>query len=134
MCLEIIAAVSPETKGRMSSVRLSQLTGLAISAREFDGAPALHFAVTGICSCDFLADDANFGSETWALAPSSLPALAQAVATLGRECKRFLFIARRISSDRPRQIARISVTALVKLVSENRICNNVLYVVGYSRA
>jgi hypothetical protein len=134
MCLEIIAAIGPDAKRRISSQRLSRLTGLAVSPRQFNGTPALHFAVSGDCSCDFLSNDLVPGSETWALVPSHLDALTQAISALGRECKRFYFIARRISAERPRQITRISVAALVKLVSENKLCNNVLYVVGYSRA
>jgi hypothetical protein len=133
MCIEIIAAIAPDAEARVSPARLSKISGLNVSPRKFNGGPAYHFSVTGDSSSDLLASGARAGSSVCALAPTHITALSQAVALLGQECRRFFFIARWVSSDHPRQIARISVVALSRLISENRICDNVLYVVGYSR-
>jgi hypothetical protein len=130
MCLEIIATMAPNAKGRISSERLSRITGLSVSARKFNGASALHFSVTGGCSCEFLSDSAEFESEIWTLEPSCLSALAQAVSVLGQECKHFSFVAHWLNGERPRHTERISASALAKLVRESKIGNNVLYVVG----
>lgn len=130
MCLEVIATISANAKGRISDERLSQMTGLSISSRRFSGEPALHFAVTGGCSCEFLSDEAEVESEIWQLEVSHLPALAQAVAALGKECKGFSFLAYWLNGERPRQSLHISASALVKLVRQNKVGNNVLYVVG----
>jgi hypothetical protein len=130
MCLEITSSIAPDAKGRISPGRLSRITGLVVTSRRVNGKPALHFAVTGGCSCEFLSDDAEFESETWALSSAHLPALAQAITALTTECKRFSFVARWLNGERPRQTEKISGTALAKLVSENRVGNNVLYVVG----
>lgn len=130
MCLEVIATISSNAKGRISAERLSQITGLSISSRKFNGEPALHFAVTGGCSCEFLSDDAEFEGEIWHLEPSHLPALAQAVSALGKECKAFSFLAHWLNGERPRHTQSISASALTKLVQQNEVGNNVLYVVG----
>lgn len=130
MCLEVIATVSPDAKGRISPERLSQITGLHVSRRKFSGEPALHFAVTGGCSCEFLSDDADFEGETWNLAPAHLPALAQAISALGKECKAFSFLVHWLNGERPRQTQEISASALGKLIQQNKIGNNVFYVVG----
>jgi hypothetical protein len=130
MCLEIVTAISPAAKGRISARRLSQITGLAVSSRKAGSKPVLHFAVTGGCSCEFLSDDAEFESETWILAAPHLSALALAVSTLAKECKSFSFLAHWLNGERPRQTRPISSSALAKLVQENKVGNNVLYVVG----
>jgi hypothetical protein len=130
MCLEIIASIAPDAKGRISADRLAGLSGLAVSARKVAGAPVIHFAVTGGCSCEFLSDDAEFESETWALDSAHLPALSQAVLSLFRECKDFSFIARWLTGERPRRTETISGPALARLVAENRVGNNVLYIAG----
>jgi hypothetical protein len=95
-----------------------------------NGAPGLHFAVTGGCSCEFLSDDAEFECETWALSPSYLAALSQAVLALAKECKSFTFVAHWLNGERPRTTEKISGSALAKLVSENKVGNNVLYIAG----
>ena len=130
-CLEIIIAMGPDARRPISSERLSRLIGLTVSVQTFNGNPALRFAVSGDCRNDLPGSDAAPSAEFWALAPNCLPALKQTIAALGRECKRFYFVARRVSAEQPRQIARISVGALARLVSANRLCGNVLYVVGY---
>src|SRR4051812_17437245 len=108
MCLEIIAAISPDAKGRVSADRLGKLSGLAVTSRRIGGKPVLHFSVTGSCSCEFLSDDAEFESQVWSLEPSHLPALARAIATLAEECKRFSFLAHWLSGERPRADTPIS--------------------------
>jgi hypothetical protein len=130
MCLEIIASISPDAPARISAGRLAEVAGLAVSSRKMRGQPALHFAVTGGCSCEFLSDDAEFESETWVLSPAHLPALASAVSSLAKECRKFSFIAHWLDGERPRRDERISGATLAKLVAENRVGNNVLYVVG----
>lgn len=130
MCLEVLASIAPDAKGRISAERLSQLTGLVVSSRKVGGLPSLHFAVTGGCSCEFLSDNAEFESETWVLSPEHLTALSQAVLALSKECKKFSFVAHWLNGERPRRTERISGSALAKLVAENKVGNNVLYVAG----
>jgi hypothetical protein len=127
MCLEITATIAPDAKARISAKRLSELSGLRVASFKIDGLPALHFSVTGGCSCDFLSDDAEFESETWTLASDHLPALALAVSILAKETGRFSFVARWLNGERPRRTEKIRSAKLVKLVAENRVGNNVLY-------
>lgn len=127
MCLEIIATIAPDAKGRISAKRLSQLSGLCITSCKMDGVPRLHFAVTGGCSCEFLSDDADFEGETWALASAHLPALAHALSILSKESGRFSFVARWMNGERQRRTEKSRSAKLVKIVEENRIGNNVLY-------
>ena len=130
MCLEIIASISQDAAGRISAGRLSEVATLAVSSRKIEGQGALHFAVTGGCSCEFLSDEAEFDSETWTLSPAHLPALASAVTSLTKECRKFSLLAHWLGGERPRRDQRISGAALAKLIAENRLGNNVLYVVG----
>ena len=127
MCLEITVSIAPDAKGRISADRLSTLTGLAVSSCKVDGAPALHFAVTGGCSCEFLSDDADFEAESWALAADHLSALARAIKLLSSECKRFSLLAHWLDGERPIRTEAISGAALARLVEENRLGNNVVY-------
>lgn len=127
MCLDITATIAPDAKARISAKRLSELSGLRIASHKNDGLPALHFSVTGGCSCEFLSDNADFESETWALDADHLPALALAVSILAKETGRFSFIARWLTGERPRRMEKIRTVKLVKLVTENRVGNNVLY-------
>ena len=127
MCLEITATIASDAKARISAKRLSELSGLRVASYKKDGLSALHFSVTGGCSCEFLSDNAEFESETWVLASDHLPALALAVSILAKETGRFSFIARWLSGERPRRTEKISSAKLVKLVTENRVGNNVLY-------
>ena len=130
MCLAIIASIAPEAKGRISAERLSQLSGLVVSSRKVRGLPSLHFAVTGGCSCEFLSDSAEFEGETWVLSTEHLAALSHAVLVISKECKKFSFVAHWVNGERPRGTERVSGSALAKLVADNKVGNNVLYVVG----
>lgn len=130
MCLEIVAAISPEARAHISAARLSGICGLKVLSRKFEGSSCLHFTVTGGCSCEFLSDAAEFKCETWTLDPVHLQRLAQAIDALCDECKSFFFVAHWLGGDRERRSEKISATALAKLVAENQIGNNVLYVVG----
>lgn len=127
MCLDITATIAPDAKARISAKRLSGLSGLHVASCKIDGLPALHFSVTGGCSCEFLSDNAEFESETWTLDPDHLPALAQALSILAKETRRFSFVARWLNGERPRRTEKIRGAQLVKLVTENRVGNNVLY-------
>jgi len=127
MCLEIIATIAPNAKARISAKRLSELSGLHVASFKNDGLSSLHFSVTGGCSCEFLSDNAEFESETWALASDHLPALALAISVLAKETGRFSFLARWLTGERARRTEKIRSAQLVKLVAENRLGNNVLY-------
>lgn len=130
MCLQIIACIAADAKSRISAERLSELTGLSIGKSKFGGEPALIFSVTGGCSCEFLSDDAEFENSEWLLASDNLPALANAVSILGRECKKFSFVAHWLNSERPKSSQSISASKLAALVTENKVGNNVQYNVG----
>lgn len=129
MCLEIIAQILPEAKGRVSARRLSELTRLRVSGVKFRGASALHFSVGGGCSCEFLSDSAEFESPVWALNPEHLPPLAEAVSLLGSEARPFTFLAHWLDGRPPAETSEVKLSALVKDVEGNRVRNNVLYLV-----
>jgi hypothetical protein len=130
MCLEIIATISPDAPARISAARMSEISGLIVSSRKFEGTSCLHFSVTGGCSCEFLSDSAEFENESWELAPAHLPPLAEAITALQRECKQFAFVAHWLGGERERRSQVLSGEALAALVGRNEIGNNVLYVVG----
>lgn len=130
MCLEMTASIAADAKGRVSAERLSQITGLSVSSGKADGRPVLHFAVTGGCSCEFLSDDAEFECETWALSAPHLPALSEAVSLLHLECDKFSFIAHWLGGQPPARTQNISGAALAKLMVNNELGNNIVYVVG----
>ena len=130
MCLEIIAILNPDAKSRISANRLSKISGLAVSSQKIDGTSCLHFAVTVGCSCEFLSDSAEFESDTWALEASHLPKLAKAVDALAQECGRFSFVAHWLGGEHERHSQEVSTSDFMKIVVENQIKNNVLYIVG----
>jgi hypothetical protein len=130
MCLEIIASISPDAKGRTSASRLSELSGLSVTSRKGEEGTCLHFAVTSGCSCEFLSDSAEFESEVWALEPAHLGRLAHAIRVLRTECGKFSFLAHWLGGERDRASEHIGAIQLAKLVEENRVGNNVLYRVG----
>jgi hypothetical protein len=130
MCLEIIATISPDAKGRISPSRLSELSGLSVTSRKNEEGSSLHFAVSSGCSCEFLSDTAEFESGVWALDPAHLSRLADAIRVLRTECGKFSFLAHWLGGERQRTSERIEASQLVKLVEENRVGNNVLYCVG----
>jgi hypothetical protein len=130
MCLEVVATIASDAKGRISARRLSELSGLSVSSCRFEDKPALHFSVSGGCSCEFLSEDAEFEAESWSLAAAHLPALSKAVVALGSKCERFSFIAHWLNGVRSRRAEQVSAAALCELVAANRVGNNVRYVVG----
>jgi hypothetical protein len=130
MCLEIFVLIAPEADGRLGARRLSDVCGLQISNEKFEGQPALHFSATGGCSCDFLGDDASPEAAVWELAHEHLPALADTLAFLAREVKRFGFIARWYIAPSPTEVKQVSAGALVEMIRRNRVGNNILYRVG----
>ena len=133
MCLEIVARIAPDAKNRISAKRLSELTGLVVTPCKTEGVAGLHFSVSGGCSCEFLADDADPEGETWLLSADRLPALSRAISSLTDECGKFDFIARWLDGEPPARSERIAGSALAKLVSANAIGNNVRYEVGIRR-
>ena len=129
MCLEIIAQILPESKGRVSARRLAELSRLHVSGVKFRGASALHFSVSGGCSCEFLSDSAEFESAVWALNPEHLAPLAEAISLLGSEAKPFFFLAHWLGDESPAGTSEVKLSALIKDIKGNRVRNNVLYLV-----
>jgi hypothetical protein len=121
MCLEIVATISPNAPARISAERMSEISGLVVSSRKFEGAACLHFSVTGGCSCDFLSDGAGFESESWALSPSHLPPLSNAITALQRECKTFSFIAHWLGGERERRSRQLSGKELATWLAGTRL-------------
>lgn len=130
MCLELLAVVRSTEKIRASAKRLSEASGLRVTNTKFDGGAALHFSVTGGCSCEFLGARAEPECSEWALEGKHLPALASAVEWLGTECRGFSFLAHWLNGEQPRTTEAVSRAALVARIRENRVGNNVLYRVG----
>jgi hypothetical protein len=65
MCLEVLAQVAENAPGKIGAKRLGELSGLVISNSRLDGFPALHFSVSGGCSCEFLARGVNAGHKPY---------------------------------------------------------------------
>lgn len=120
----------PESKGRVSAHRLSEVSRLHVPKVQFRGAPALRFSASGGCSCEFLSDSAEFEAPTWALNPEHLPALAGAVSLLGSEARPFTFLAHWLGGEEPAETLKVKLSALTSDILENRVRNNVLYLVG----
>jgi hypothetical protein len=129
MCLEIIARISPESRGRVSARRLSEVSRLRVSKTKHGGEPALHFSVGGGCSCGFLSESAEFDSPVWSLDPAHLPALAEAVALLGSEARPFTFLAHWLDGELPAGTLEVRLPALIKEIRLNQVRNNVVYLV-----
>lgn len=129
MCLEIIAQILPEAKGRVSARRLSEVSRLRVSRVKFRGDSALHLSVGGGCSCDFLSDAAEFDSPVWALNPVHLPQLAEAISLLGAEARPFTFLAHWLDGEAPAETPRVKLSVLINDIRDNRVRNNVLYLV-----
>jgi len=127
MCLQIIVQISENAKARVGARRLSKLTGLHVSkVRDSDG-PALHFSVTGGCSCEFLSRDAEFESQIWNLEKEHLAKLVEAVKTIGKESKKFTFLAQWLDGEPVKGEQKTKLKELVKDLRENRVKNGFLY-------
>lgn len=130
MCLELVAVINPISKVRVSAKHLSEASGLRVTNTKFKGEAALHFSVTGGCSCEFLGDNAELDGSEWALEEKHLPALASAVELLGTESKKFSIVAYWLNGEKQRTVEAVSKAALVARIRENRLGNNVLYRIG----
>jgi hypothetical protein len=113
--------------------RLSELSGLHVSKVTFDKQPALHFSVNGDCSCDFLDDNADCDSPTWSLLKDELPSLGKAIAVVGKESKKFRFLAHWLDGEAPKETLKTNLKSLLKEIRSNQIKNNVLYLIGFGR-
>ena len=70
MCLEVLARIADNAPGRIGAKRLGELSGLMISSSRLDSLPALHFSVSGGCSCEFLARGPHKYEGIWELDPT----------------------------------------------------------------
>lgn len=129
MCLEIVAQISSDSKGRVSAHRLSEVSRLRVSGMKFRGESALHFSVGGGCSCEFLSDSAEFESPVWSLNPEHLDALAEAISLLGSEARPFSFLAHWLDGEPTKETSEVNLRGLIKDIENNRVRNNVLYIV-----
>ncbi len=130
MCLELILRPAPGREGA-SPRRLSEATGLRIIKICDLGGQALHFSVSGGCSCEFLAEDADWNDDVWALEEEHLPALAEAVALYGEKNRHFEFLAHWLDGEAPRARKQIGLKGLVSAIAANKVENNVVYQVGH---
>ena len=133
MCLEIIVQIPKENKNRVGAKRLSELSGLHVSKVTYNKEPALHFSVNGGCSCDFLYDNADWDSPTWLLLKDELPSLEKAIAVIGKESKKFLFLAHWLDGEAPKETLKTNLKSLLKDIRSNQIKNNFLYLIGFGR-
>ena len=131
MCLEIIAQIPKEIKNRVGAKKLSELSGLNVSKATYNNESALHFSVNGGCSCDFLDDNANWDSPTWILLKDAIPSLEKAIAAIGKESKKFRFVAHWLDGEAPRESLKTNLKGLLKDIRLNQIKNNVMYLIGF---
>jgi len=133
MCLEIIAQIPQDVKNRVGAKRLSELSGLHVSKVTYKKEPALHFSIHGGCYCDFLDDNADWDSAVWLLLKNELPSLEKAIAAIGKESKKFWFLAHLLDGEVPKETIKTNLKGLLKDIRSNRIKNNVMYLIGFGR-
>lgn len=114
MCLEVLAQIADNAPGTIGGKRL-------------DGRPALHFSVSGGCSCEFLARGSHEHKGTWELDPKQLAKLAVAIGVLNSEVRKYRFVAHWIGGETERTEQRIAGKELLRLVEENQLGDNVVY-------
>jgi hypothetical protein len=134
MCLEVLAQIADNAPGRIGAKRLSELSGLVISSSCLDGLPALHFSVSGGCSCEFLAKGPHKHKGTWELDPKQLAKLAVAIGVLNSEVRKYRFVAHWIGGETERTEQRIAGKELLRLVEESQVGDNVVYRTWSDRA
>jgi hypothetical protein len=98
-----------------------------ISSSRLDGLPALHFSVSGGCSCEFLARGPHKHEGIWELDPTQLTKLAVAIRALNNEARKYRFVAHWLGGGTERTERRITGQELLKLVEENQVGDNVIY-------
>lgn len=98
-----------------------------ITSTRLDSKPALHFSVSGGCSCEFLAKGAPAEEESRTLNPEYLPKLAAAVKALCTEARKFRFLVHWLNGEVPRSEVRVAGKDLIALVEGNQVGNNVIY-------
>lgn len=134
MCLEVLAQIADNAPGRIGAKRLGELSGLVISSSRLAGLPALHFSVSGGCSCEFLARGPHKHKGTWELDPKQLEKLAVAIVVLNSEARKYRFVAHWIGGETERAEQRITGKELLSLVEENQVGDNVVYRTWSDRA
>ena len=134
MCLEVLAQIADNAPGTIGAKRLGELSGLVISSSRLDGRPALHFSVSGGCSCEFLARGSHEHKGTWELDPKQLSKLAVAIGVLNSEVRKCRFVAHWIGGETERTEQRIAGKELLRLVEENQVGDNVVYRTWSDRA
>jgi hypothetical protein len=127
MCLEVLAQIADNAPGRIGAKRLGALSGLVISSARLNGLPALHFSVSGGCSCEFLARGPHEHKGTWELDPKQLEKLAVAIRVLNSEARKYRFVAHWLGGATERTEQRITGKELLRLVEENQVRDNVVY-------
>ena len=127
MCLEVLAQIADNAPGKIGAKRLGELSGLVISNSRLDGLPALHFSVSGGCSCEFLARGPHQHEGIWELDPKQLPKLAMAIKALNGEARKYRFIAHWLGGETERTEQRITGRELLRLVEANQVRDNVVY-------
>jgi hypothetical protein len=130
MCLEIIARISPDSKNQVSAKRASDVSGLHVSKIYDNGQPALHFSVTGGCSCDFLSDNSDWNDPIWNLEEEHLPGLAKAIHLIGESTDGFAFLVHWLDREDIADSQKVKLSKLIIDIEENQLQNNVLYIVG----
>jgi hypothetical protein len=127
MCLEVLAQIADNAPGRIGAKRLGDISGLVISSSRLDGLPALHFSVSGGCSCKFLAGGPHKHKGTWELDPKQLEKLAVAIKVLNSEARKYRFVAHWLGGETERMEQRVTGKELLRLVEENQVGDNVVY-------
>jgi hypothetical protein len=91
------------------------------------GLPALHFSVSGGCSCELLARGPHKHEGIWELDPTQLAKLAVAIRALNSEARKYRFVAHLLGGETERTERRITGKELLRLVEENQVGDNVIY-------
>jgi hypothetical protein len=127
VCLQVLAQIADGAPGRIGPKRLSELSGLVVTASHLDDKPALHFSVSGGCSCDFLAKGPHKHNQVWELDPAHLPKLEAAILALNSEVEKYRFLARWLGGETQRSEKRLTGRDLLALVRGNQVSDNVVY-------
>lgn len=129
MCLEVSIALSPLAKSGVGAERLAKKSGLHVARRKNNLGGCLRFSRAGSCSCDLLAENADFGATSWLLEAEATDMLARAVHLVGRGAKSFTFQSRWLG-DGTKPPQRIKLAALLEAIRSNTVPKNTPLLVG----
>ena len=141
MCLNLIVELGPKDRTRISEiVEFRQLDGVFVESfapRKYwfrRGAdPAVIFLTDheagSSCACNFLAETADWNSETWDMNPELLHGLARCLTKISANCLEPITFEAVWAGDQLTDVA-VSITDLVEVINQGRLGVKTRYIVA----